>query len=217
MGLFGRRNKLDVNGSRATNGFSSQRKDRFMRKLIPVVVLLIIPLLLVGCGNANAGKAKEYMKSADSEFENANMSNFASEIKSVVDASSTLHLSNSVFSWPLKSNQVVKASELTDKTEAQLNTAEAEYTKITDLSGVKDYVDYADTMIKAIDDYLEAIKTAKSMLDEMLPQAKSAESGAAFNPVFGTDYWKKIDKSIKDGGQASDDATGIKENKNLSK
>ncbi len=128
---------------------------------------------IAGCGG-DTGKAKQDMQAADAVF--TPISQQLDQLQTTSQTVITQFLSGQ--SANVNPQQVEQAATQMNSLLAQLDKAEADYKKITLLSGVTDYVSYANAMIKAIEADKAVIKSGAALLQKILPGIQAGDVAA---------------------------------------
>lgn len=165
-----------------------------MRRIpkLSICFLLVLALAVAASGCGDTGKAKEYMNKGDE---------LSSQAYSLVEKMDTEDITAVLTSLGLDITAATtgawdsSASEVTaeiDKLINKANAAQDEYEKILGLSGVDDYREYAELMIKAMDNYIPVLEGLKDLLNELGKAASRDESLADTASA-----WYKENKSIQ--------------------
>ncbi len=138
-----------------------------MKKLVAValaVVLALTMVVVIGCG-ADTSEAKEIMAKADGYYKDAQ------EVGDVLEA-----LQASVLGAILQGQtpdvtpeEVETVPTLISEVLSNVAAAEAEYQSMSTLSGVDDYVEYAEQMILACNIYTELMEAAGGLTEKLAP------------------------------------------------
>lgn len=181
---------------------------------LSISFLLVLALALAVCGCGETSKAKEYMEKGDE---------LSSQAYSLVDEWDTDDITSILTSLGLDITAATtgawdsSASEVTaeiDKLIDKANAAQDEYEKILGLSGVDDYREYAELMIKAMDNYIPVLEGLKDLLNKL---GKAASENKSLTDTASA--WYKDNKSIQNNILKAatfwGEAALLKKNKNL--
>jgi soluble cytochrome b562 len=180
------------------------------RKIKAALILAIACALLFqtavtsGCGE-DRKQARRYMNRGDALYQKAlaKASEWETHVKTISSAADQAAFQTAVEKSHTLGDEVVKTSD----------EAAAQYKKIYDLKGVKDYKDYADIRISQIDVLQEIIQTMNGMLDKALALGNSGNQ-----TEFAAQYQEaisKIETLTKKGNALEKDAANLRLKKEL--
>lgn len=177
------------------------------KAIIPGLVLLLLLVSLTvaaGCGGGNTGQAKEYIKLADqinSErgSKNTELLNAWKTVRETDDPTARKT------AWD-------ESQGIYNEVESLIKEEKAEYEKIKKLTGVEDYVKYADLKIQALDAFDGSLKATNDFLQKLYNDefGSQQEKEAALQQ-----YQVDADKLQKENEQADKEAEQLKKDKNL--
>jgi hypothetical protein len=187
-----------------------------MKRLMVVVLALALcaaAVAAVGCGG-NSSQAKTDMQAADKAY---------AAVKTQMDAlgnSLTTVLGGAVsgnFSQ-LTPATLQSAGAGIDKILGELPAVKADYQKITKLTGVPDYVSYANAMIKTVDLDQASLSAGRKLITDITPLVQAGNTAAV------TQYFQANAATLNTlqaqstaASQAYTTAQNIKSSKNLGK
>ena len=185
-----------------------------MKRLLVLVSVLVVGLAVIaaaGCGG-NTSQAKTDMKTADTAF---------AAVKTQMDAlgtSLTTVLGGAVSgNFSALTPQVIDTAETTiNGILAQIPKVKADYEKIAGLSGVPDYVAYADAMIKTLGLDAASLTAGKKLIDDIKPMVQAGNT-AAISQYFQANAAtiSELQTQSAAADKAYADAQAIKSSKNL--
>jgi hypothetical protein len=167
-----------------------------------LVFLMVVP---GGCGGGDRKEARGEMNRGDTLYQNAaeKASEWETRTKSI-----------SGITDPAAFNEaVVKSRALADETLKVLEQAGSEYKKIYDISGVKDYKEYADIRISEIDVMEQLIKTLNDTLGKAVALSDSADTTALAKLYLETN--KQIESLTRKGQSLENEAATLRQKKEL--
>jgi uncharacterized protein YukE len=138
-----------------------------------ITILLLaacLATIVSGCGG-NAGEAKGYMEDGDAIV--VKMSGQTPEFKKELESLFKGAFAGSGLEPAEFEESAGAVKETAGSLEAQGDRARASYARIRKLSGVKDYGDYADLMIQALDLNEKGLKDLDAFLDESIKQVNA--------------------------------------------
>ncbi|MFH1150930.1 MAG: hypothetical protein V1748_10705 [Actinomycetota bacterium] len=135
-----------------------------------VCVLAVAALGLAGCGNT--GAAKEQMETADAAYTavQKDLETLNATLTTVLGGAATGDFSK------LTPEVIAGAQATIKKAQEALPKVAEEYKAISDMSGVADYVTYADKMVGTIDEDLGALLQGKSIVEALAPLATAGDT-----------------------------------------
>jgi hypothetical protein len=166
--------------------------------------LLLQAALTGGCGE-DRRQARSYMNKGDVLYQKAlaKASEWETHIKTIGSAADRAAFQTAVEKSHTLGDEVLKTSD----------EAVAQYKKIYDLGGVKDYKDYADIRIAQVDVLKEIIRTMNGTLDKALALSDSGDE-AAFTAQY-QDAINKIEDLTKKGNELEKEAANLRLKKEL--
>jgi hypothetical protein len=182
-------------------------KERHMKValiLALVCALMFQALVTGGCGE-DRRQARGYMNKGDALYQKAlaKASEWETHVKTISSAADRAAFQTAVEKSHTLGDEVLKTSD----------EAAAQYKKIYDLDGVKDYKEYADIRISQIDVLQEIIKTMNGMLDKALALSDSGDE-ATFAAQY-QDAINKIETLTKKGNELEKEAANLRLKKEL--
>lgn len=145
-----------------------------MRRFLGFFLILSLALSLIataGCGN-DAAKAKEFMEEGDKYWNEA-----ATLSGDMNDKLNYLYLQQPIETSEQFAAGAQEVETVLDKLDEIMSSAKAAYEKILDLSGVPDYVDYAEKMVEAVEKGQTVIVMTRQMLSDTEAAIRTAEQG----------------------------------------
>jgi len=182
-----------------------------MMTLVVALALCAAVLAAVGCGG-NTSQAKTDTQAADKAY---------ATVKTQMDAlgnSLTTVLGGAVsgnFSQ-LTPAVLASASADIDKILGELPTVKADYQKVASMTGVPDYVAYANAMIKTVDLDQASLAAGKKVITDITPMIQSGNT-AAVTQYFQTNAQtlNTLQAQSTAASAAYTNAQNIKSSKNL--
>jgi CHASE1-domain containing sensor protein len=185
-----------------------------MKKMFLLAMVLLLGLSLValaGCGG-NTKQAQDLTKTADDAYAKikTQLDSLQSQLTPVLGGAITGNVSG------VTPTVLAGATTAMDAVLAQMPAVKADYQKVTALSGVPDYVSYADAMIKAIDASDAALTESKNFITSLIPLVQSGNTaGITQLLASNTAELNKLQELSNAASKAYDDAQAIKSDKNL--
>lgn len=142
---------------------------RFLVVLLAVMMTASL-LGVLGCGG-DTGKAKEYMKTADTAFValEKKLGEMGALSEELIGAAVTGNLT------AITPEKTEKVSALVEEVTPEIEAVKAEYKKILDLKGVEDYAEYATAMIAALDAQTASVEAGAELLGKLMPVLASGD------------------------------------------
>ena len=175
------------------------------------LALCLAAVAAVGCGG-NTSQAKKDMQAADKAYAavKTQMDALGTQLTTVLGGAVSGNFSQ------LTPAVVATANASVTKILAELPPVKADYQKITALTGVPDYVAYANGMIKTIDLDQSSLTAGKKLIDDLTPLV-AAGNTAAISAYFtaNTQTLNTLQAQSTAASQAYTNAQNIKSGKNL--
>lgn len=185
-----------------------------MKKLLALMVVLMLGIsvaALAGCGG-NTKQAQDLTTTADAAYAKVKtqLDNLQTQLTPMLGGALSGNFST------LTPTALAGATQAMDIILAQMPAVKADYKKVASLSGVPDYVDYANAMIKAIDANDAALTESKKFINSLIPlvQAGNTAGVTQFFAANAAELTKLQDLSTA-ATKAYEDAQAIKTEKNL--
>ena len=148
-----------------------------MKKLATITLAFVLVVLLVaaaGCSSGDTTTAKTDMKTADAAYAAVNkeltaLGNMLTPILAGAVSGNFAALTPATLS---------AATAQITRIMAELPKVKADYVKITTLSGVPDYVSYANAMIKVVGLQETALTGAQKVINDLTPLVQTGNTAA---------------------------------------
>lgn len=185
---------------------------RYAVLTVAMLVTVAMVISMMGCGG-DTGKAREYMNQGDEYWTEA-----ASASESMQENLNTLVTDLANGEYTSSADFKGDADDVIEETEEVIDgakKAKAEYEKIKALSGVEDYVEYADLMIEAADKGTKAGNEIVDFLDKLSDTVAAEEAGQAYDYSFVSSDSEAISELGEDIEDLETQAQELKSQKNL--
>lgn len=139
--------------------------------VLGLVCLLAVAVLgVAGCGNT--GKAKEQMQEADAAYTaiQKELEGLNTTLMTVLGGAATGDFSK------VNAQVITEAQATIKKAQEELPKVAEQYKAISDMSGVDNYVTYADMMVGTIEEDLGAIQEGKSIVEALAPLVQAGDT-----------------------------------------
>ncbi len=182
-------------------------KERNVKRVLTVVLacaLVFGVVLPSGCGG-DKKKAREYMNKGDALYQKAveKASEWETQVKSTSSITDMAAFQEAVGKSKALSSEVLKMSD----------EAGAEFKKIYNIGGVKDYKEYADIRISEIDILEQILKTMNDTLDKAVALSNSGDR-TAFALLY-QGATKQLEALSKKGQSLEEEAAKLRLKKEL--
>jgi hypothetical protein len=180
--------------------------------VLTLVLLLGVSLAaLAGCGG-NTKQAQDLTKVADDAYAKVNtqLTTLQNKLTPVLGGAITGNVSG------LTQEVLAGATTAFNAVLKEMPAVKADYEKVTALTGVPDYVAYADAMIKAIDASDAAINESLNFINSIIPLVQAGNTAGLTQLLASSSAeLTKLQDLSTAASKAYDDAQAIKASKNL--
>lgn len=149
-----------------------------MKKVLVGVLVAVIGLAALfaaaGCSSGDTATAQQYMKTADTAFAalNSELRKLSSQATTVFTSALSGNLSS------VNPADISSVATTTAKLLPQIAAAKSSFQKINGLSGVKEYKDYANAMVKTLDADNAIVSSGAALVEKLQPILASGDVAA---------------------------------------
>lgn len=159
-------------------GLRAGRKGGNMKKVLVGVSVVLIGLAALfaaaGCSSGDTATARQYMKTADTAYAavNSELTTLSSKATAVFTAALSGNLSS------VNPADISSVATTTAKLLPQIAAVKSSYQKMNGLSGLQEYKDYANAMVKALDADAAIVSAGAALVAKLQPILASGDVAA---------------------------------------